>query len=71
MGDTSSPGSCLVWVIILFPSKFCISCLTNSVSTSLKEYWNEFVLGNEVILICIPFTVWRTSASEVSADHSV
>ena len=55
----------------LFTSKFCIS-LTNSVSASTKDYWNEFVLGNEeVILIWIPFMIWRTSASEVSADHSL
>ena len=31
MGDICSPGSCFVWVMILLPSKLCISCLTNSV----------------------------------------
>ena len=68
----SSPGSCFMWAMILFPIFFYFSCLTNSVSTSLKGCWNEFALGNdEVILIYIPFIVWKTFGSGGSVDHSL
>ena len=72
MGDINSPGSCFEWVMTLFASKFFISCLRDSVFSSLKKYWNEVGLGSDMaVLICLFFTVWRNSGSDVSGDHSV